>query len=458
MKFATGVAMRLGLSAALLLASATLGLVGTRQAREALADVVAAPAALTAAADASALPPATGAARARATLATVQLASVAAMGAGLFAGLWAVVGLRRALRRRLGADPDQLTTLTQRIAAADLGSTVAQQPADGTSLLACIMQMQSGLATRVAQWRDQAEGLARASAQADDAQVALAARSEAQAAGLRDGVASIEGLGHALRQHAEVAGQAHRLAQGTSAVARRGGDVVGQLATTVQDINETSRRIAAIVGAIDHIAFQTNLLALNAAVEAARAGQEGRGFAVVAAEVRSLAQRSADAAREIKSLIAASVERGTRGTALADEADATMAEAIASIERLAGITAQIDRDAVGHDARIAQAAASVAQWSDPGAAAAEATRVATSQLQQRAQQLVLALSASLPGGGTEVPAPPAPAPGWPDADRRRPQRATNVARPDFRARRGSRATGDGAVPEADAADRSSLRR
>ncbi|MDO8705119.1 MAG: methyl-accepting chemotaxis protein, partial [Sulfuricaulis sp.] len=195
----------------------------------------------------------------------------------------------------------------------------------------------------------------------------------------------------AVQHNADSARQANQLALSASSVAAQGGQVVGQVVETMKGINEASRKIADIIGVIDGIAFQTNILALNAAVEAARAGEQGRGFAVVASEVRSLAGRSAEAAREIKSLINASVERVEQGSTLVDQAGATMTEVVASIKRVTDIMGEIsaasNEQSIGV-AQIGEAVTQMDQVTQQNAALVEEMAAAASSLQSQAQELV----------------------------------------------------------------------
>jgi methyl-accepting chemotaxis protein len=205
----------------------------------------------------------------------------------------------------------------------------------------------------------------------------------------------MEQLGGTVRHNADNARQASQLATGASAVAVKGGEVVGLVVETMKGINESSRRIGDIIGVIDSIAFQTNILALNAAVEAARAGEQGRGFAVVASEVRSLAQRSAEAAREIKRLITASVERVEQGSTLVDQAGATMKEVVAAIHRVSDIVGEISSASTeqrsGVDT-VGQSVTRMEQSTQQNAALVEQSAAAAESLRQQAQQLVSAVA------------------------------------------------------------------
>jgi methyl-accepting chemotaxis protein len=201
----------------------------------------------------------------------------------------------------------------------------------------------------------------------------------------------MEQLNSTVQQNADNARQANNLAHSASTVATKGGDVVAQVVETMKGINESSRKIADIIQVIDSIAFQTNILALNAAVEAARAGEQGRGFAVVAGEVRSLAQRSAEAAKEIKQLITASVERVEQGTAQADEAGATMNEVVSAIQRVTDLMSQIS--AASHEqslgvSQVGEAVTQLDQVTQQNAALVEEMASAADSLKTQAQELV----------------------------------------------------------------------
>ena len=224
--------------------------------------------------------------------------------------------------------------LAKAVSQGDLSRRIAIDGDDEIAeLVTSLDDMSTGLHKLVARVRQSADSIQTASHEVAQGNHDLSVRTEQQASALEETAASMEQLSSTVRQNADSARQANQLAQGASGVAARGGEVVGQVVQTMKDINDSSRKIAAIIGVIDGIAFQTNILALNAAVEAARAGEQGRGFAVVASEVRSLAGRSADAAKEIKNLIGASVERVEQGTTLVDQAGATMNEVVAAIRR-----------------------------------------------------------------------------------------------------------------------------
>ena len=203
-------------------------------------------------------------------------------------------------------------------------------------------------------------------------------------------------LGATVRNNVDNAQQANQLAQNASHVAAEGGQVVKQVVDTMKGINESSKKIADIISVIDGIAFQTNILALNAAVEAARAGEQGRGFAVVASEVRSLAGRSAEAAKEIKGLISASVERVAHGTALVDQAGSTMTEVVTSIRRVTDIMGEISAASTEQSAGVAQVGHAIGQMdqaTQQNAALVEQSAAASESMKVQAQQLVQAVAA-----------------------------------------------------------------
>ena len=262
-------------------------------------------------------------------------------------------------------------------------------------LLRAVNQTALNLQSLVDDVSEQVGGVHSASSEIATGNNDLSARTEQTASSLEETAASMEQLSSTVKQNADNAKQANQLALGASAVAVKGGEVVGQVVGTMKDINDSSRKIADIIGVIDGIAFQTNILALNAAVEAARAGEQGRGFAVVASEVRSLAGRSADAAREIKGLIAASVDRVGQGTALVDQAGATMQEIVSSIRRVTDIMGEISSASTEQSAGLAQVGEAVTQMdqaTQQNAALVEESAAAAESLSAQAQQLVQAVA------------------------------------------------------------------
>ena len=263
-------------------------------------------------------------------------------------------------------------------------------------LLRQMHAMQANLQRVIAQVRQAADSIEVAATEVAAGNADLSHRTEQTASNLQQTASSAEELGVTVRQNADNAQQANQLAVGASEVAARGGDVVSQVVGTMREIDTSSKKIADIIGVIDGIAFQTNILALNAAVEAARAGESGRGFAVVAGEVRLLAQRSADAAREIKSLIQASVERVDVGTRQADEAGQTMAEVVQAIRRVTDIVGEISHASQEQSAGVAtvgEAVGHMDQATQQNAALVEQSAAAAESLRGQARQLVQAVSA-----------------------------------------------------------------
>ncbi|QJE02739.1 HAMP domain-containing protein [Massilia forsythiae] len=326
--------------------------------------------------------------------------------------------LTRSVTRPLG----EAVAVANRVADGDLSLPIAVGSQDETGqLLASLARMQEKLAGTVGIVRANAESVATASAEIAQGNTDLSQRTEEQASSLEQTAASMEELGSTVRQNADNARQANTLALNASDVASRGGQVVAQVVETMKGINDSSRRIADIIGVIDSIAFQTNILALNAAVEAARAGEQGRGFAVVASEVRSLAQRSAEAAKEIKGLIGISVERVDQGSALVDQAGATMQEVVAAIGRVTGIVGEISAASAEQSQGVAQVGEAVVQMdqtTQQNAALVEQSAAAADELRRQAGQLVEAMAvfrlahgaADAPGAGAaKLPHPAAPA-------------------------------------------------
>ncbi len=253
---------------------------------------------------------------------------MAAMGAGV---TWFTV---RNLRQALGAEPLELGAIAQRVADGDLQPIRSGEQAPPGSVLASLADMQGKLAAIVSQVRHSSESIATGSAQIATGNADLSQRTEEQASNLQQTAASMEQISGTVQNNADTANQASQLAVGAASAAERGGADMGTLVSPMKDNSQASTKISEIIGVIDGIAFQTNILALNAAVEAARAGEEGRGFAVVAGEVRTLAQRSAEAAREIRSLIHSSVEKVRLGEQQADEAGGSIGDIVAQVRRV----------------------------------------------------------------------------------------------------------------------------
>ncbi|GKS76543.1 methyl-accepting chemotaxis protein [Acidovorax sp. SUPP950] len=282
------------------------------------------------------------------------------------------------------------------VAAGDLTMDIAVHGKDESAqLMQALSDMRASLASVVGAVHGSAEGVAAASSQIEQGNQDLSARTEQQASALEETAASMEELSSTVRQNADGAQKASQLAADASTVAQRSGDAVEVMVETMKSIDAASQRIADIIGVVDGIAFQTNILALNAAVEAARAGEQGRGFAVVASEVRTLAQRSADAAKEIKGLIATSVERVGEGSAQANRAGDTMKEVVQSIQRVATIVAEMSiatREQSEGIGQVGEAVAQMDQVTQQNAALVEESAAAASSLKSQAEQLVDAVS------------------------------------------------------------------
>ena len=344
-----------------------------------------------------------------ATWTMAALAAFAALGGALIAWL-----LTRSITRQLGGEPDYAASVAREIAAGNLAVQVNLRAGDTSSLLAAMGAMRDSLAQVVARVRQGSEAVALASTEIAQGNQDLSGRTESQASALQETAASMEQLGSTVQQNADNARQANQLAQSASAVALQGGEVVAQVVDTMRGINEASHQIADIIQVIDSIAFQTNILALNAAVEAARAGEQGRGFAVVAGEVRTLAQRSAEAAREIKQLITDSAGRVEQGTALVDRAGSTMQEVVASIRRVTDIVGEISAASSEQSQGVLQVGEAVQQMdqvTQQNAALVEEMAAAASSLNQQAEELVQAVSVFQLGQGAALRQRPAPASG-----------------------------------------------
>ena len=306
-------------------------------------------------------------------------------------GIMMAVIITRSLTRTLGGEPAYATALTKEIAEGRLYVDIALRNGDTTSLLSGIRDMRNGLAGIVKEVRSRSDQIASASNEIAHGNNNLSERTEQQASAIQVTAGSMEELSGKVKQNADGAKEANRLAMSASAVAVKGGEVVGKVVETMKGINDSSRKIADIISVIDGIAFQTNILALNAAVEAARAGEQGRGFAVVASEVRSLAGRSADAAKEIKTLIGASVARVEQGSVLVDQAGATMAEVVTSIRRVTDLMNEISASSIEQSQDVANVGVSIGQMdatTQQNAALVEEMAAAAGNLSTLAQELV----------------------------------------------------------------------
>ncbi len=323
--------------------------------------------------------------------------------------------ISRGLLRQLGGQPEYAAGIVGSIAAGNLAVDITTASGDTTSLLHAMMTMRDSLVSIVHQVRAGTVTITTTSTEIAAGNLDLSARTETQAGTLEETASSMEELTGTVRQNADNARQANALAVSASEVAVKGGAVVAQVVDTMASINESSRKIVDIIGVIDGIAFQTNILALNAAVEAARAGEQGRGFAVVAAEVRNLAQRSAAAAQEIKTLIGNSVERVDAGAKLVDEAGSTMQEIVSSVKRVTDIMAEISQASAEQTAGIEQVNRAIGQMdaaTQQNSALVEQATAASAALNDEAVALAKVVSVFTLGGQapTRVAPPKRPAP------------------------------------------------
>ncbi len=307
------------------------------------------------------------------------------------------------LVRSITRPMDEAVELARAVADGDLSRPIEVHSKDETGqLLQALSDMQGSLARVVATVRTGSDSVSTASSEIAQGNQDLSSRTESQASSLQETAASMEELSSTVRQNADNAREANQLAQSASTVAVQGGEVVGRVVDTMRGISDASKKIADIISVIDGIAFQTNILALNAAVEAARAGEQGRGFAVVAGEVRTLAGRSAEAAKEIKSLITDSVTRVEEGTQLADRAGHTMEDVVAAIKRVTDIMGEISSASMEQSqgvAQVGEAVSNMDQVTQQNAALVEEMAAAASSLRGQAQELVQTVSVfKVPGG------------------------------------------------------------
>ncbi|WP_338416496.1 methyl-accepting chemotaxis protein [uncultured Sphaerotilus sp.] len=350
------------------------------------------------------------------------------------------IALGRTVTRSISAAVESARASAARIAAGDLSHAPPATSRDELGeLMTAMAAMQASLIRVVGSVRQNADSVATASVQIAQGNLDLSARTEQQASALEETAATMEQLNTTVSNNAESSRQANALAQNATSIAVRGGEMVGQVVEKMDGISAASRKIAEIIGVIDGIAFQTNILALNAAVEAARAGEQGRGFAVVAGEVRSLAQRSAAAAREIKTLINASVERVEQGSALVSQTGRTVDEVVEAIKRVSEIVAQISvasaEQSLGVQ-QVGQAVGQMDQVTQQNAALVEESAAAAEGLKQQAHELVQAvalfkLGSAGAASASAQPYLPVANDAWSGSERRGEDRAGNVSRPDF---------------------------
>ncbi len=318
-----------------------------------------------------------------------------------------VIGMM--LIRAIVGPINEAVNVANAVASGDLTSRIDVNSNNETGrLMQALKQMNDNLVDLVGKVRTSTDSIYTASSEIASGNADLSQRTEEQASSLEETASSMEELTSTVRQNADNARQANQLASGASEVAVKGGAVVGQVVQTMSEINDSSKKIVDIISVIDGIAFQTNILALNAAVEAARAGEQGRGFAVVATEVRTLAQRSAAAAKEIKELISDSVSKVEDGTRLVDEAGATMEEIVSSVKRVTDIMAEISAASQEQSSGIEQVNQAVTQMDEvtqQNAALVEEAAAAAESMQEQAQALTHAVSVFKLSGGTYDAAP-----------------------------------------------------
>jgi methyl-accepting chemotaxis protein len=301
----------------------------------------------------------------------------------------------RAVWRDIGGEPDDLRAAAQRVTTGDLSINI-QHPGGNDSLAGAFAQMVGQFRDTVRAIRSSTDSISLASSEIADGNQDLSGRTEQAAANLQDAASSVQQLTSTVQQSADATVQAKQLAEAAQAAAQRGGGIVNSVVTNMMEIEQASRKIAEINGTIDSIAFQTNILALNAAVEAARAGEQGRGFAVVASEVRTLAQRSSQAAREIKSLISMSGDKVQSGNQLVKEAGAAMSEIVDGVELVAAMIGEISATTTEQSGSVAQINQSVGQLdqvTQRNASLVEEAAAAASSLSEQARNLASSVAA-----------------------------------------------------------------
>jgi methyl-accepting chemotaxis protein len=347
---------------------------------------------------------------------TITLVALLVVLSGAILLAWFIIA---GINRRLGAEPYQVAEIANQVANQDLSLEIHTKPNDNESVLVAMKRMVAQLASVIGEVRQSGQAIHGGASEIATGNADLSSRTEQQASALAQTASSMEQLTATVRQNADNARQASGLALEASSTAERGGDVVGQVVKTMHGISDSSQQIAEITNVIDSIAFQTNILALNASVEAARAGEQGRGFAVVAGEVRNLASRSADAAKEIKTLIEGAVSQIQDGSTLAERAGATMEEVVGAVRRVTDIMDEISaasqEQSQGID-QVSQAVGQMDQVTQQNAALVQQASAAAASLEEQANRMEEAISAfrlsktasgaqALPAGAASRPSP-----------------------------------------------------
>ncbi|WP_189473119.1 methyl-accepting chemotaxis protein, partial [Litchfieldella qijiaojingensis] len=343
--------------------------------------------------------------------ARMQVAFIVIMAVALIFGILLAWYIIAGITRSLGAEPRRVAEIADQVANQNLDIAIETRPNDNGSVLYAMRRMVEQLSGVITGVRESSGSIHVGSREIATGNADLSTRTEEQAAALEQTASSMEELTATVKQNADNARQASCLAQDASSTAERGGEVVERVVKTMHGIAGSSQQVADITGLIDSIAFQTNILALNASVEAARAGEQGRGFAVVAGEVRSLASRSADAAREIKALLEGSVAQVQEGSTLVEEAGSTMREVVAAVRRVTDIMDEIsaasEEQSQGIE-QVSQAVGQMDQVTQQNAALVEEVSAAAASLEQQASRLEQAVAvftlAGRPGSAAGLPA------------------------------------------------------
>lgn len=367
-------------------------------------------------------------------------ANTVIMSVVLFAGMACALLIARSVTKEIGGEPRHAREVARRIAAGDLTTDIVVRDGDESSLFAAMRDMQRSLKQIVSQVRSSSDSIVTASAQIASGSADLSQRTDGQASNLQETAAAMEELSCTVKANAETAAKANQLAVSASAAAVKGGEKVGTVVNTMQDIAEASKKIAEITTTIDSIAFQTNLLALNAAVEAARAGDQGRGFAVVANEVSNLAKRSAEAAKEIKTLINSSVEKVEVGARQVNDAGTSMTEIVSQVQQVRQLISELSNSSAEQSTGISQVSQAVMQLdqvTQQNAAMADGSAAAAESLQLQANALAELVKVFKMDGGVQTDAGSpvtVVATKAPSVERPEPNRTAKVARPASKAK------------------------